>query len=139
MSVTCLIIRRPRQQGPVLWIIDCEQWPRACLRAELIERGYDPRGFIRVDDAFDSPSHGSVQKPQAVVLELRGQNLTSEGIARLRGLAVPIVLMGGITEFNDPLVHERTWARALKRPFSLGSVADLIEQLVPNGLRRRPV
>jgi hypothetical protein len=139
MRVTCLIIRRPRRQGPVLWIIDCEQWPRACLRAELIERGYDPRGFIKVDDAFDSPSDGSVGKPQAVVLELRGQNLTPEVIARLRGLAVPIVVMGGITEFNDPLVHEQTWARALKRPFSLGSVADLIEQLVPNGLRRRPV
>ena len=138
MSVTCLIIRRPHRQGPVLWIIDCEQWPRACLRAELIERGYDPRGFIRVDDAFDSPSQ-LLPKPQAVVLELRGQNLTPEGIAKLCGLAVPIVVMGGIIEFNDPLIHEQKWARALKRPFSLGSVADLIEQLVPNGLRRRPV
>src|SRR5215471_17474158 len=28
----------------VVWIIDAEQWPRALLRAELIERGFDAVG-----------------------------------------------------------------------------------------------
>jgi hypothetical protein len=30
---------------PVVWIIDPDQWPRAMLRAELIERGVDAVGL----------------------------------------------------------------------------------------------
>ena len=32
----------------VVWIIDVDQWPRAMLRAELIERGYDAVGYVTV-------------------------------------------------------------------------------------------
>ena len=40
---------------PVIWIIDAEQWPRALLRAELIERGYDAVGYVTVrDDPADA-------------------------------------------------------------------------------------
>ena len=51
-----IIIRHPRKEEPVLWVIDSEQWPRAYLRAELIERGYDAYGFMTVSDALDSLS-----------------------------------------------------------------------------------
>ena len=36
---------------PVVWIVDADHWPRAELRALLIERGYDAIGFESLVDA----------------------------------------------------------------------------------------
>jgi len=57
-----IVIHHPRKKEPILWVIDSEQ-PRALLRAELIERGYDPYGFITISDALDSLSRASSSKP----------------------------------------------------------------------------
>jgi hypothetical protein len=123
-------IRHPRKREPVLWIVDSEQWPRACLRAELIERGYDPQGFITVDDALASLSEGRSGKPEALILELRGQNLTDESISEIQHLRIPTILLGGSTELNDPRIQDRKWNIVLKRPFSLGEVADVTHKIV---------
>jgi DNA-binding NtrC family response regulator len=126
------IIRHPRHREPILWIIDSEQWPRACLRAELIERGYNPYGFITVTDALDALSRGTSPKPAALVLELRGQNVKPEAIETIRNLRIPTILLGGNSELNDPLIKQHQWHTTLQRPFSLGSVADLVEKIVPS-------
>ena len=123
-------IRHPRKRESVLWIVDSEQWPRACLRAELIERGYDPQGFITIDDALASLSEGGSQKPEALILELRGQNLTDENINSIRNLGVPTILLGGSTELSEPRIQHRKWDIVLKRPFSLGKVADVTHKIV---------
>jgi len=128
-----------RTKEPALWIIDAEQWPRACLRAELIERGYNPYGFITIADALDSLSRGMSPKPEALVLELRGQNLTHQVIETIRKLRIPTILLGGNSELNDPLIRQHQWDIVLKRPFSLGTVADLIQKVVPaNQKKARP-
>jgi riboflavin biosynthesis pyrimidine reductase len=126
-----LIIRHPRHREPVLWIVDSEQWPRACLRAELIERGYDPYGFIAIADALNSLSRSTSRNPEALVLELRGQNLTPEVIETIRNLGIPTILLGGNPELNDPLIKQHQWNAVLRRPFSLGTVADLVQTIVP--------
>ena len=36
---------------PVVWIIDWEQWPRANLRALLLDRGFDAIGFRELEEA----------------------------------------------------------------------------------------
>jgi DNA-binding NtrC family response regulator len=131
MKARRIVIRHPRKKEPVVWIVDSEQWPRACLRAELIERGYDPYGFITINDAFDALSRGASPKPDAVILELRGQDLTRDWISSIRNLSVPTILMGGNTELNEPLMREHRWEMVLKRPFSLGNVADLVEKVLP--------
>ena len=130
-------IRHPRRQEPVLWIVDSEQWPRACLRAELIERGYDPYGFVSIGDALESLSGGMSPKPKALVLELRGQNLTVPTIEAIRNLKIPMILLGGGSELNDPLIKQYQWETLLKRPFSLGTVADLIQKFVPANIQGR--
>jgi len=117
---------------PVLWIIDSEQWPRACLRAELIERGYDPYGFITISDAFDSLMRGASPLPKSIVLESRGQNLTRESLDVLRDLQIPTIVLGGNAELSDPLVQGLTWAIVMKRPVSLGHIADAVEKVVSN-------
>ncbi len=124
-------IRHQRQRELVLWIVDSEQWPRACLRAELIERGYDPFGFVTIGDALESLSGGMSTKPKALVLELRGKNLTAATIEAIRNLKIPTILLAGGSELNDPLIKQYHWQTLLKRPFSLGTVADLIQKIVP--------
>jgi len=137
-----IVIRHPRKgeaqarqraassKEPVLWVIDSEQWPRACLRAELIERGYDPYGFITIGDALDSLSRGAPSKPELIVVELRGQNLTKQSIEAIRNLRIPTIVLGGSAELNEPLVQQQKWEVVLKRPVSLGKIADVVQKIL---------
>jgi hypothetical protein len=128
------IIRHPRKKEPVIWIVDSEQWPRACLRAELIERGYDAYGFITIGGALESLSRGATPKPDAFILELRGQTLTPGLLSSVQDLIVPTILLGGSAELNDPLIRSHKWETVLKRPVSLGAIADLVQTIVPKRL-----
>lgn len=130
-----IVIRHPRKEETVLWVIDSEQWPRACLRAELIERGYDPYGFITIGDALDSLSRGASPKPESIILELRGQDLSHERLQAIRDLQIPIIALGGSAELNEPLVKDQGWDLVLKRPVSLGEIADAAQEMVS---RKRP-
>src|SRR5215471_5507102 len=123
-------IRHPRKNEPVLWVIDSEQWPRACLRAELIERGYDPYGFITISDALDSLSRPASSKPEAIILELRGQNLTNDLVEAIRNLRVSTIVLGGSLELNEPLIQHEKWEVVLKRPVSLGKIAEVVQEIV---------
>jgi len=125
-----IVIHHPRKKEPILWVIDSEQWPRALLRAELIERGYDPYGFITISDALDSLSRASSSKPQLIILELRGQNLSGRVVEGIRNLGIPIIVLGGTAELNDSLIQQQQWAVILRRPVSLGKIADVVQQLI---------
>jgi len=103
----------------VIWIIDAEQWPRALLRAELIERGYDAVGYITVRDAIDSLPW---RKPEAIVVDLRGQPMPL--VERLPKIGVPVIVVGGVPEIND--LPQSDWATVLHRPVSLGDIADAV-------------
>ena len=59
--------------APVIWIVDAEHWPRAGLRAELIERGYDAIGFPTLRDAVLGLRH--IRRPALMVIDLQGQDL----------------------------------------------------------------
>ena len=102
---------------PVIWIIDAEQWPRALLRAELIERGFDAVGYITVRDEIDALP---LRKPDVIVVELRGQPLPL--VERLLGIGAPVVVVGGTPEIND--LPDLAWASVMRRPVSLGEIAD---------------
>jgi riboflavin biosynthesis pyrimidine reductase len=125
-----IVIRHPRKKEPVLWVVDSEQWPRACLRAELIERGFDPYGFITISDALDSLSRTESSKPEVIILELREQNLTTELVQAIRNLRISTILLGGNAELNEPLIQQEKWEIVLKRPVSLGKIADVVQEIV---------
>src|SRR5215475_324974 len=125
-----LVIRHPRKKEPVLWVIDSEQWPRACLRAELIERGYDAYGFITIRDALDSLSRRAWAKPGAIILELREQHLTNGLVDALQNLRIPTIVLGGGLELIDPLIKDEKWEVVLKRPVTLGKIADIVQEIV---------
>jgi DNA-binding NtrC family response regulator len=127
-----LVIRHPRKKEPVVWVIDSEQWPRACLRAELIENGDDAYGFITISDALESLSQATSPKPELIVIELRGQQLTGELVEAIQNLHVPTVALGGSVELNDPLVQQHQWRAVLKRPVSLGHIAEVVRKVLSN-------
>ena len=107
----------------VVWIIDGEQWPRALLRAELLERGYDAVGYLTVRDAIDALP---LRAPDAIVVDLRGQPLPL--VSRLLAIGAPVLVIGGAVELND--LPEGGWAAVLRRPVSIGDIADRIAGVI---------
>ena len=107
----------------VVWIIDPEQWPRALLRAELLERGYDAVGFLTVDDALRMMP---LRWPDVIVVDLR--HLSRQEAARLFGAEVPVIALTGVAP--EPWVSELPFAAVLQRPVSIGEIADRVEELV---------
>ena len=116
--------------APLVWIIDSEQWPRACLRAELIERGYDAVGYLDVGEALADAVPGRPH-PRLLVLELRGQALDPARLDALAGIGVPVLVLGSALDLAEPVVRDQRWTHVLRRPVSLGEVADWVEMLVP--------
>ncbi len=102
----------------VLWIIDAEQWPRAMLRAELVERGFDAVGYITVRDAIDSLPD---RVPDAIIVDLRGQPMPL--VERLPKIGVPVIVIGGAVELSELPAGE--WI-VMRRPVSIGEIADRV-------------
>lgn len=105
-----------------IWIIDAEHWPRALLRAELIERGCDAVGYETVRDAIDSLPW---RRPDAIVIDLRGQPIPV--VERLLKLNVPVIVIGGAPEIHD--LPDGGWAAVMRRPVSIGEIADKVSGL----------
>jgi hypothetical protein len=115
---------------PLVWIIDSEHWPRACLRAELIERGLDAVGYLDLEEPLALLLSPSSTKPQAIVLELRGQDAAADSLVRLAGIGIPVLALGGALEFSNISIGNLPWAAILRRPVTLGQVADQVQRLL---------
>jgi hypothetical protein len=115
------------QDGPVLWLIDADHWPRALLRAELIERGYDAIGFESVDDAIVRLAADRPRRPRLVVLDLAGQPVTPGVVALLSAGGVPVLGIAGAVEATAAR-ETLGLTRVLRRPLSLGEIADAVDR-----------
>ncbi len=118
-----------RKTEPIVGIIDRQQWPRASLRAELTERGFDALSYEVIAEAVAALQGPEIGRPQVIVLELRQQVLDRETLGTLAKAAIPIIILRGVLELNEPVVHEFAWAVVMKRPFTIGAVADKVEEL----------
>lgn len=112
----------------VVWIVDGEQWPRAMLRAELIERGHDAVGFIALGDALARLGRGPEPDPDVIVLELRGQRVRQEEADTLARSGIAVIVIAGTVELNDPAIPRLKGSTILKRPVSIGEIADRVER-----------
>ena len=84
---------------PVVWIVDADHWTRACLGAELIERGYDVVGFETVRERAHLAGRCPARdRPHVVIVDLAGQRLQRrqpiEGLARAGAALIGIA--GGV-------------------------------------------
>ena len=118
---------------PRVLVVMPAQWPRALLRAELRERGYDAAGARDLLEALseDEPAEGPVR------LILIDQDALTEGDAQLlRDLvhrlvehhpAATVVLLAG-TMHKEP---EGPWQQVLRRPMSISDIVTAVQLAVP--------
>jgi hypothetical protein len=124
--------------GPPIWVIGAEWGPRAALRAELIERGADAAGFETLRDAALAARVPGAARPVAVVVDLHGQAADDRLLDALFAVGAPVVAIGGATEDADPRLRARPWAHWLRRPITLGAIADAAMQIVTQGDLKDP-
>ncbi len=118
-----------------VWVISEEQWPRACLRAELIVRGFDAVGFAGLADALAALSAPRATPPVVIALDLSDLLLTGEDLSALTRTGIPVVLLGGALDLSSEPVRTRVWAGILRRPFTIGQAADAVEEEWRNPFR----
>src|SRR5512146_2375587 len=119
-------------RGPSIWIVDAEHWPRACLRAELLERGYDAVGFETIRDVMVQMVLNPM-RPTLLVVTVPAQPLSGRQMDALKKEGVPIWAVGGAaTSSHHPLLAVS--AKVLRRPLTIGAIADEIQRAVPLGL-----
>ena len=118
---------------PRVLVVMPAQWPRALLRAELRERGYDAAGARDLLEALseDEPAEGPVR------LILIDQDALTQGDAQLlRDLvhrlvehhpAATVVLLAG-TMHKEP---EGPWQQVLRRPMSISDIVTAVQLAVP--------
>ncbi len=111
-----------------VWIVDSEHWPRAMLRAELIERGIEAVGFVDLDDALERLGRSREPQPDVMVLDVRGQRMTPEDADRLARCGTFLIVIAGAVEMNDPALCRLQNSEILKRPVRIGEIADRVER-----------
>ena len=121
---------------PVVWIIDSQQWPRANLRALLLDRGFDAIGFIELHQALASLKDPHYQKPHIILLELHDLLPTEEELDTVIHLNVPIVGVAGAVEIGQAWIKKVKWTALIQRPVRIGQVVDVIERLTGLSMRR---
>ncbi len=111
-----------------VWLIDADHWPRALLRAELLERGYDVIGFERVDDAILRLAVERQRRPELVIIDVEGLEVSRSAL-RLLGAGGARLL--GIVGVGCGETGRLEWTELLRRPVTLGQVADVVERILP--------
>jgi hypothetical protein len=125
------------EAAPV-WVIGADHWPRALLRAELIERGHHAIGFASLRDAVRRLILDGAHRPALIVIDLQDQPDDDRLMAALFRAAAPIVAIGGAAAWADERLRGRAWALFLRRPVSIGAVAAAVDRLAPPGQARPP-
>jgi len=122
----CLMASRKR---PLIWIIDNNHWERANIRAALMERCCEVEGFVSIFHAVVMLYREIVEKPDAVVLEIKNLPYRRPELDELARVGAPIVLLTGV--YNDrELAGKQKWAAVLRRPFTIGRVISTVERLL---------
>ena len=116
------------RKQPIIWIIDNNHWERANLRAVLIERGYEVEGFVSISHALLLFYREKVEKPAVIVLEIKNLQYQGAEPDELLRIGVPVILLSGVYEDME-LAQKHQWAAVLRRPFTVGQVAETSERL----------
>jgi hypothetical protein len=124
---------------PRILLVMPAQWPRALLRAALREVGYDAIGTRTVKGARVLLLSGEGRGPVRLIL-IDQDALTEDAQGDLEMLRrdsdAPLVLLAPATR----RVSEGGWTGVLRRPLTVGELAQAIERLVPlSPTARRPI
>jgi hypothetical protein len=119
-------LENPPANPPIIWLIDSNHWERANIRALLIEHGFQVEGFVGILHAELMLYREAVEKPDLIILELHGLDYGRPEVGEVTRLDAPVILLTGVFEEDRELLEKHKWAAVLRRPFTLGQVADVV-------------
>jgi hypothetical protein len=117
-------------ESPRVLLVLPDQWPRALLRAELREEGYDAVGARSLEEALVYRPEVAERGPVRLLLvegDVVGEGALADLLAR-HGNPPAVVLAHAGQE-----VPPGRWARVLRRPVSIADLARVVRELVPLG------
>jgi DNA-binding NtrC family response regulator len=110
-------------------IVSADRWPRALLRAELRDAGYDAIGASSLSRALRYPPDDAERGPVRLVV-VDSATAAAEPVALERAPqrypGVPFVLIRGAGAAS-----RGPWAAILQRPLSIGDIVAAVRRLVP--------
>ncbi len=98
------------------------------MRAVLIECGYEVEGFVDISHALLMLYGEKVEKPGVIVLEIKNLQYRGAELDELFRIGVPVILLSGVYEEME-LARGHQWAAVLRRPFTVGRVAQAAARL----------
>lgn len=115
------------------------QWPRALLRAELREAGYDAVGARDLDDAATYPRDEAGRGPVRLII-LDQAVIPSSNDPRLIALLqthpeAQTVLLAGA--FQPPLPGK--WGQVLRHPTTVAEIIQTAQRLLPRPAPTQPL
>ena len=129
-----------RRQLARIVIVSDDQWLRAGLRGELRERGYDAVGARDLGEAVHEsrpqPGRGSVGLVLVDQASL-GTELEAEAVDRLHRATwrARLVLIAPRSRKEA----EGPWTDVLRRPITVGDIADYIARILPDEHAAGPI
>ena len=116
--------------SPRILLVMPEQWPRALLRAELIERGYDAVGAVDLLDALAYRSEEEERGPvRVIVMDEAAVVGPATGTLQLllRKQGNPEVLLLHSPSLETP---SGRWTEVIERPVTIGEIAAAVGRWV---------
>ena len=98
------------------------------MRAVLMERGYEVEGFVSIFHGLLMLYREKVEKPSVIVLEIKNLQYQGAELDELFRIGVPVILLSGVYEEME-LAQRHQWAAVLRRPFTIGQVAQAAVRL----------
>jgi DNA-binding response OmpR family regulator len=114
-----------------VWIVNADHWPRAYLRAELIERGYDATGFESMKDAVIRLLVARARRPALLVIDLHGQVIDDKVVSVLLRERLPVVAV--IDATSPERAPPGVVVDLLRRPLTIGDVAGAVDRFMGRG------
>ena len=113
---------------------------RAGLRAELRERGHDALGARDLTEALREIRPTSDRGPVGLVVidqSTLGEVMTVDALEQLRARVsdLPVVLIAP----GNRETAEGDWTTVLRRPISIGDIADFVRRLIPDAPSASPL
>jgi len=120
----------PIAAGPIVWVIDADHWPRALLVAELAERGYDTFGFPDVTRALAALHAPGKTAPSLAVIELSAADPRQAEVRQIASRGIRLLGLTDARSARGALAHEIPWSALMRRPCTIGEIADRVESLL---------
>jgi len=120
----------PAAAGPIVWVIEADHWPRALLVAELAERGYNAYGFADITGALVALHTRGKRAPALAVVELAGTDAEQADLRQLAERDIRLVGLADTRSARGPLARELPWSALIRRPCTIGEIADRVGALL---------